>query len=439
VYVRALKQTEGLKETIAALVPPKDGALDALVAEVNELQVGIGEARSQLNTLSALATAMAANPHGAVCMLCDQTIDPSTDISTKLGRKQELWSSKNVAAEAELMLKSREWSALNAQTTEYTSRLSSSTLMLENAEKHMLVAKEEIGDSATEEQASQILQTIAGLRAARDHTVRISQQLEHTRNDLQSWVQHLNDTEARADAAIAGIQKSMAALGVSGPSNVHAVLGEATEAEQHEQEVQMEIGRVRGKQQQLEKGIARLKETIEDLKARKEKEEDYVKALTTLRNARDWFHHSHGPKILISKLLNEITRGVNDFLERFGSTFGVVADPDSMSFRYYYHDARPMPDEFPLASELSGGEKIILAVSFRFASYCLFAGRVGLLSLDEPTVYLDDRNVGKFCQMMERVKEVATAMDLQIFLSTHERSVMPYADTLIDLGENTTV
>jgi hypothetical protein len=40
--------------------------------------------------------------------------------------------------------------------------------------------------------------------------------------------------------------------------------------------------------------------------------------------------------------------------------------------------------------------------------------------------------------MMERVKEVAEAMNLQIFLSTHERSVMPYADTLIDLGENTT-
>ena len=74
-----------------------------------------------------------------------------------------------------------------------------------------------------------------------------------------------------------------------------------------------------------------------------------------------------------------------------------------------------------------------LAVSFRFGSYCMFANKLGLLSLDEPTVYLDDANVGRFCNLLERVKEVAQQMNLQVIIATHERAVMPFMDTVIDL------
>jgi len=438
-YLRDAASHKKHKGVLDGLALPEEGAVEKVFAEVGELQIAVGEARTQLSILGSLAKAMEANPRSAVCILCDQPLDPSTDVLFRLTKKHELWDSKNVAATAELSGKSQQWTMLNNQAQEYAAKVAATTTMLEDAAKGMATMRDRIEGETTPAQLAQVSKVVGELKVARDHAVRVGQQLENAQADLASWQEHLTDVGARADAAIEKIQAAMAELGVTEPGSVGAALDEAGGAEAKAQEVQLELERLLGKQQQLAKGRARLQETLEDLKQRKAREADYVEALTTLRNARDWFHHSHGPKILIAKLLGEITRGVNDFLERFGSTFGVVADPDLMSFRYYYHDGRPMPDEFPPASELSGGEKIILAVSFRFASYCLFAGRVGLLSLDEPTVYLDDRNVGKFCQMMERVKEVATAMDLQIFLSTHERSVMPYADTLIDFGENTTV
>ena len=51
------------------------------------------------------------------------------------------------------------------------------------------------------------------------------------------------------------------------------------------------------------------------------------------------------------------------------------------------------------------------------------------------TVYLDDANIGRFCTLLEQVKRVAATMDLQILISTHEKSVLPFLDTVIDVGE----
>lgn len=97
-----------------------------------------------------------------------------------------------------------------------------------------------------------------------------------------------------------------------------------------------------------------------------------------------------------------------------------------------------MPKTAPDATILSGGEKIQLAVAFRFAAYCMFASKLGLLSLDEPTVYLDDENVGRFGDLLQQVKQIAQGMNLQVLIATHERSVIPFCDTVIDLGDRNT-
>ena len=63
----------------------------------------------------------------------------------------------------------------------------------------------------------------------------------------------------------------------------------------------------------------------------------------------------------------------------------------------------------------------------------MFASKLGLLSLDEPTVYLDDSNVGRFCTLLEKIKEIAKKMDVQVLIATHERSVLPFCDSVVDL------
>jgi hypothetical protein len=37
---------------------------------------------------------------------------------------------------------------------------------------------------------------------------------------------------------------------------------------------------------------------------------------------------------------------------------------------------------------------------------------------------------------MEKIKIIARNMNLQVFMATHERAVIPFLDTVIDLGSN---
>lgn len=84
---------------------------------------------------------------------------------------------------------------------------------------------------------------------------------------------------------------------------------------------------------------------------------------------------------------------------------------------------------------LSGGQKIALAVAFRFAVYMMFAGKLGLLSLDEPTAYLDDETIARFADLLGKIREIAANMGVQILLATHEHGVMGSVDQTITIGK----
>ena len=162
---------------------------------------------------------------------------------------------------------------------------------------------------------------------------------------------------------------------------------------------------------------------------------NYSQVVKTLTNVRDYFHYTNGPRALSTGILSDMSSDINGFLDKFEAPFSVIPNTqEGLSFNCIFHDGRSTGSTDANAEDLSGGEKILLATSFRLASYCMFANKLGLLSLDEPTVYLDDRNITKFGSFLEKVKIVSNDLNLQIFIATHERSVIPYLDTVIDLG-----
>ena len=124
----------------------------------------------------------------------------------------------------------------------------------------------------------------------------------------------------------------------------------------------------------------------------------------------------------------------NRYLENFGSEFTVIPMEEGMGFRYVYNDGRPVSSPAPEATMLSGGQKIALAVAFRFAIYSMFANKLGLLSLDEPTAYLDDETIGRFADVLAKIRQLAANMGLQVIVSTHEAAIAPAFDQTISIG-----
>lgn len=154
-------------------------------------------------------------------------------------------------------------------------------------------------------------------------------------------------------------------------------------------------------------------------------------ASEALGRVRDWFHYANGPRAVSARAMELVGDGVNRFLDAMGAAFTVKPDQDKLEFLVSFSDGRSA--EPVAASELSGGERVVLAVCFRLSAYCAFAGRLGVLSLDEPTVYLDDDNVAGFCRLLENLRKISAGMSVQVFMATHERSVADTADVVVSL------
>lgn len=184
----------------------------------------------------------------------------------------------------------------------------------------------------------------------------------------------------------------------------------------------------------LERRILGINTSLKDAQAKKANSETREQAYRTLSKVADWLHYSNGPHKLAVRIMDDLTDGTNKFLETLDAPFSVQVDPETLGYLFTMNNGTG-PDAPQPADALSGGQKVLLAVAFRLASYCMFAGKYGLMALDEPTAYLDDANVSNFCTLLESLKATAVSMDLQILISTHERAVLPCMDSVLDIDE----
>ena len=184
-----------------------------------------------------------------------------------------------------------------------------------------------------------------------------------------------------------------------------------------------------------EEQLVSLRESAKKLAERKQRNDELRRKLKVLSDVRDWFHYSNGPRVLTQNVMRLLTDQINGYLDKFGSPFTVEPSSEGMGFVVRFSDGRAEPPKPPDALTLSGGQKIQLAVAFRFAVYTLFSSKLGLLSLDEPTVYLDAETIGRFGDLLQKIANIAKNQNLQVIMATHESSLAGVFDQTIHIGE----
>lgn len=261
------------------------------------------------------------------------------------------------------------------------------------------------------------------------NTARFSElelQNKANKEDIEN-LNYIKDIVASLDTE-AQLQNALKVAGERAVAAENAIAG----IHQHE----IRLGNVRGSIAILKRNKQKLESTIEILKEKRSQQGLYSDTVKTISNVRDWFHYTKGPHDLAVSVLDELTQDVNKYLLELNAPFSVEAEDTALAYKCCFTDNRDIPSTVtPEAADLSGGQKIMLAIAFRLASYCMFANKQGILSMDEPTVYLDDTNISNFCTLLDKIKKVSEKMDLQIFISTHERAVIPFLDSVIDLSE----
>jgi DNA repair exonuclease SbcCD ATPase subunit len=147
----------------------------------------------------------------------------------------------------------------------------------------------------------------------------------------------------------------------------------------------------------------------------------------TLERARMILHRDQLPNLVAQAYLQAINQRLAKYLDVFDVKYTAAIKPD-ISIECRFGGRRVMP-----AERLSGGQKVMLGAAFRFAVYDLFTANLGLLILDEPTVYLDDDRIDSVISLLENVKSYSKNAGLQLIVITHEKSLEGVCDQAIRL------
>lgn len=145
------------------------------------------------------------------------------------------------------------------------------------------------------------------------------------------------------------------------------------------------------------------------------------------QSMRDVLHKDAAPRFIVQRNLRQLQTQINEFLELFGSDFRVTAD-EGLSFVARFPNGVQQP-----AERLSGGQKVVLALTFRLALNLMFAKDVGMLYLDEPTAYLDEEHIRGFEPVLTQLRAFAASRGLQSVMVTHEQALAPLFDKVISL------
>lgn len=166
---------------------------------------------------------------------------------------------------------------------------------------------------------------------------------------------------------------------------------------------------------------------LERIEAYKARGANAKKWIEYLEQGRSLFHHEALPRIVADGYMGELADQINKNLEDFGSPF-VIRPGDDLGFVY-----RKGRGKERTAAALSGGEAVVLAISFRIAVNAIFASHIGMMVLDEPTEGLDDDNMDCLEGALRRLAEISRARGHQVIMITHQRGLERVFDQFIQL------
>lgn len=416
--------------------PDEDGAA-ALRLEAEDASKQASVLSGEIASMKRLLQACPSDS-GGKCPLCGSEVEH--DVGKDLRDRIASMEAVKAAMDEKAGEKSAAWMKLNDLNTRKLNALEVARRNLERASSSVDKSKSELAAYDIDFETfnrSAAMERVSGIASS------ISTAEDEARG-IREAKTRVGAAQKAVDAAIGACEAS----GIEDPFSVteeefrkkamelHMEADEASHTLEEVRSIEMDIAKGEAGVEQLDRQIAEARELVQKLRD-KQKAGDVLRAkLSVLGDVRDWFSYRNGPRVLTEGVMRALTGAVNAHLDKFGAAFTVEPSGagEGMGFRVRFCD-RPMPDPLPDASMLSGGQRIALAVAFRFAVYSLFSDRLGLLSLDEPTAYLDSETVGRFGDLLQRIAEVARNGNMQVLMATHEESLRGAFDQTVAIGE----
>jgi len=296
----------------------------------------------------------------------------------------------------------------------------------EKRENERVVRAQQIADAETK------LRAVAPPENTEDElhqTVNGYEEFQRVRQEWLPLVQEAREAKAKLSGALNTCVKHKEAL-----ENSIADI-KVTQADAHLAQTRLAHYREQyGRRQELE---AKKTQLVFDLQRLQEQYDAAVSDENKAAKLRTWTTIAettrealkNAPRLVAQRNLQRLESAINELLQLFKMNFSVrVSNDGTPVFIAEFFDGRRQ-----IAQRLSGGQKTVLALAFRFAVNAMFAEEIGLLALDEPTASLDQPRIQALAPVLERLRELSTARGLQCLLVTHAANLSHLFESTIEL------
>jgi exonuclease SbcC len=169
-----------------------------------------------------------------------------------------------------------------------------------------------------------------------------------------------------------------------------------------------------------------------ELKQLSEKEQEKVTIeafIKILENIRKAFHKDGLQRLIRARskpLLEKITR---DFFERFNLEFSDVQIDDD------YNISVIGPAGVQTIDQISGGERVALAIALRLAIARVLSEKVETIIMDEPTTHLDEERRRELVSILNSFFREGGRIIPQMIVITHHHEIEDVADVIYNVNK----
>ncbi|MGB9134715.1 MAG: AAA family ATPase [Candidatus Bathyarchaeia archaeon] len=189
-------------------------------------------------------------------------------------------------------------------------------------------------------------------------------------------------------------------------------------------ELKEEIARLTENKRSADNEVANCDEKLEDLGEKEQEKKKVDKFIALLTKIRTAYGKDGVQKMIRARARPLLEASTRDLFERFNLAYSDVKIDDD------YNIVVIGPSGEQQIEQISGGERVALAIALRLAITQVLSGRVETIIMDEPTTHLDEERRKELVNILSSFFRKGGRIIPQMLIITHHPEIVDVADVI---------
>ncbi|MCW3983785.1 MAG: hypothetical protein NWE96_07290, partial [Candidatus Bathyarchaeota archaeon] len=198
-------------------------------------------------------------------------------------------------------------------------------------------------------------------------------------------------------------------------------------AEAKLRELEKELVRLEQEKSGFQKQIAKLDAELVALEKTAKEKQQVERYISVLSNIRDAYGKDGIQKLIRARARPVLERATRDLFERFNLSYSDVKIDDD------YNISVLGPAGEQDIDQISGGERVALAIALRLAIAQVLSGKVETVIMDEPTTHLDEERRKELVNILNSFFREGGRIIPQMLIITHHNEIQEVADIIYNV------